>query len=39
MRRHVVLAIAGRGTLTADSLFTFSQVTLVRLVQYLRAAA
>jgi uncharacterized protein (TIGR04141 family) len=35
--RHVVLAIAGRGTLTADSLFTFSQVTLVRLVQHLES--
>jgi uncharacterized protein (TIGR04141 family) len=35
--KHVVLAIAGRGTVTADSLVTFSQVTLVRLVQHLES--
>jgi uncharacterized protein (TIGR04141 family) len=35
--RHIVLAIAGRGNLTADSLFTFSQVTLVRLVHHLES--
>jgi uncharacterized protein (TIGR04141 family) len=31
----VVLAIYGRGHLTVDKLFTFSQVTLVRLAQHL----
>ena len=33
----VVLAIAGRGKLDVDDLFTFSQVTLVRLNQYLKS--
>jgi len=31
----IVLAIGGRGKLDVDDLFTFSQVTLVRLSQYL----
>jgi uncharacterized protein (TIGR04141 family) len=31
----VVLGIGGRGTLRVDDLFTFSQVTLVRLGQHL----
>jgi uncharacterized protein (TIGR04141 family) len=35
--RRVVLAVAGRDTFTADSMFTFSQVTLVRLVQHLES--
>jgi hypothetical protein len=35
--RHFALDIAGRGTLTADSLFTFSQLTLVRLAQHLES--
>lgn len=33
--KTVVLGIAGRGQVTVDTLFTFSQVTLVRLVQQL----
>lgn len=35
--KQVILAIGGRGVLTADNLFTFSQVTLVRLVQHLES--
>jgi uncharacterized protein (TIGR04141 family) len=35
--KAVVLAIGGRGRLSAGCLFTFSQVTLVRLVQQLEA--
>lgn len=33
--KTVVLGIAGRGQVTVDTLFTFSQVTLVRLVRHL----
>lgn len=32
----IVLAIGGRGKLHVDDLFTFSQVTLVRLSQHLQ---
>jgi uncharacterized protein (TIGR04141 family) len=35
--KQVILAIGRRGKLTADNLFTFSQVTLVRLVQHLES--
>jgi len=35
--KQVVLALGRRGRLTADNLFTFSQVTLVRLVRHLES--
>src|SRR6266568_2475452 len=35
--KQVILAIGRPGKLTADNLFTFSQVTLVRLVQHLES--
>jgi hypothetical protein len=35
--KQVILAIGRPGRLTAANLFTFSQVTLVRLVQHLES--